>query len=180
MEVHEGAAFGQFAASATSDTSMNSANKEAIDAAHAVGAGDDTEEDSLAALELSATELRGFNLGVDKKDWSEGYKLEGETFLTQQATAYYSSQKAAGHTEPMRMQGSASPEHAKGFLQMLLVALSLHVLKAELVADPGKSRERFNLFVPCCFKKGKRHSEKIKNNTHSCKVKRQDKRQDKR
>ena len=147
VEVHEGAAFGQFAASATSDTSMNSANKEAIDAAHAVGAGDDTEEDSLAALELSATELRGFNLGVDKKDWSEGYKLEGETFLTQQATAYYSSQKAAGHTEPMRMQGSASPEHAKGFSQMLLVALSLHVLKAELVADPGKSRERFNLFV---------------------------------
>ena len=90
------------------------------------------------------SDFLGFDRGLNK-DWSEGYKLDGETFLNSVSSSYYDTLKVGGYQQEVKTMTpnkppTATPKNSKGFAQTFLVALTLHALKLEH-DNPGSNKK---------------------------------------
>ena len=100
------------------------------------------------------TDFQHFDRGLNQ-NWSEGYRPEGETFLSQVAAEYYAKKHSDNFVEVLKTlktqkPPSATPENAKGFAQTFLVALTLHALKLHCdgpVHAKGAKAPNFNVFA---------------------------------
>jgi hypothetical protein len=151
---HEGVEGGQEELNLSADRNID-VNEDAIAVAEvdALEMGEGSDYDSIDRY-WKKNDFDNFDRGKNK-DWSAGYRADGETFLTEVSSQYYKSLQSGHHVQPMKHLSTdkpptASPENAKGFAQTFLVALTLHALKLNN-DNPGNAEgekiPNFNVFA---------------------------------
>ena len=150
---HESAEDGMEGVNLSGDRDIR-VNAEAL----AVANGADPDSEGLQTENIDShwneTDFKSFDRGLNL-NWSNGYRPEGEYFLTQVASDYYEGQQADNFKKQFELMEtekppSASPENAKGFAQTFLVALTLHALKLHCdntSAPVGVKPPNFNVFA---------------------------------
>jgi hypothetical protein len=136
--------------SGSDDRALGGANDDARGVAEACGVVDPQDvEGDLAALEFTADDRALFDDGaeVDLATWSNGFREEGRTWVSDIAKQFYSNQSVEDASAPVVLPSKpdAVPRNARGFAQQLLVSLALHKLHARVTQ--AEDPHRHNVYV---------------------------------